>query len=694
MATSTLVLDPSAARGNFLTGFGTPAIMLMMLAMIVLPLPAMALDFLFTMSIALSIMVLMASVYATRPLDFGVFPTVLLLATLMRLALNVASTRVVLLNGHTGTDSAGRVIEAFGEFVVGGSYAVGLVLFTILVVINFVVVTKGATRVSEVTARFTLDAMPGKQMAIDADLNAGLISSDEALERRERVTRESDFYGAMDGASKFVRGDAVAGILILFINIIGGFAIGTLQHGLDASQAAQNYVLLTIGDGLVAQIPAMLLSTATAIIVTRVSGEQDMSAEVSSQLTSNPKVLFVAAGIIGAMGIVPGMPNVVFISIATLLAVGGYFRSQAGLTPELVETKPEPADVQPKNNELSWDDVSSLDQIGLEVGYRLIPLVDAAQGGDLLSRIKGVRKKLSQELGFLVDSVHIRDNLDLGPNKYRISVHGVSMGEGEVIPDRELAINPGQVFGQVEGIATKDPTFGLDALWIDPSQRDAAQTAGYTVVDSSTVIATHLSQLLKNNAAKLIGQDDVQQLLERLKQSAPKLVENLVPNTMSLADVTRVVHSLLDEGVPIRDMRTIAETLSIHRGLENNPEELVAQVRVALGPSIFQSVAGAAQELPVMVLDPQLEQMMSSAVQNNQGVIEPNLLDTMVRGIGDAAGKMESEGASPVLLVSGIIRGFLSKLLRGRMSNFYILAYEEIPGDKNIRVVTTVGGQG
>ena len=694
MATSTLVLDPSAGRGSFLTGFGTPAIMLMMLAMIVLPLPAMALDFLFTMSIALSIMVLMASVYATRPLDFGVFPTVLLLATLMRLALNVASTRVVLLNGHTGTDSAGRVIEAFGEFVVGGSYAVGLVLFTILVVINFVVVTKGATRVSEVTARFTLDAMPGKQMAIDADLNAGLISSDEALERRERVTRESDFYGAMDGASKFVRGDAVAGILILFINIIGGFAIGTLQHGLDASQAAQNYVLLTIGDGLVAQIPAMLLSTATAIIVTRVSGEQDMSAEVSSQLTSNPKVLFVAAGIIGAMGIVPGMPNVVFISIATLLAVGGYFRSQAGLTPELLETKPEPADVQPKNNELSWDDVSSLDQIGLEVGYRLIPLVDAAQGGDLLSRIKGVRKKLSQELGFLVDSVHIRDNLDLGPNKYRISVHGVSMGEGEVIPDRELAINPGQVFGQVEGIATKDPTFGLDALWIDPSQRDAAQTAGYTVVDSSTVIATHLSQLLKNNAAKLIGQDDVQQLLERLKQSAPKLVENLVPNTMSLADVTRVVHSLLDEGVPIRDMRTIAETLSIHRGLENNPEELVAQVRVALGPSIFQSVAGAAQELPVMVLDPQLEQMMSSAVQNNQGVIEPNLLDTMVRGIGDAAGKMESEGASPVLLVSGIIRGFLSKLLRGRMSNFYILAYEEIPGDKNIRVVTTVGGQG
>ncbi|EHQ58627.1 flagellar biosynthesis protein FlhA [gamma proteobacterium HIMB55] len=692
MATNTLTLNQPLDRGNFLTGLGTPAVMLMMLAMIVLPLPAMALDLLFTVSIALSIMVLMASVYATRPLDFGVFPTVLLLATLMRLALNVASTRVVLLNGHTGTDSAGRVIEAFGEFVVGGSYAVGLVLFAILVVINFVVVTKGATRVSEVTARFTLDAMPGKQMAIDADLNAGLISQDEALERRERVTRESDFYGAMDGASKFVRGDAVAGILILFINILGGFAIGTLQHGLDASTAAQNYVLLTIGDGLVAQIPSMLLSTATAIIVTRISGEQDMSAEVSKQLTDNPKVLYVAAGIIGTMGIVPGMPNLVFLSIATLLAVAGYLRSQEGLVPEVIEAVPE-TDTKPKSNELSWDDVSSLDQIGLEVGYRLIPLVDASQGGDLLSRIKGVRKKLSQELGFLVDSVHIRDNLDLGPNKYRISIHGVNMGEGEVIPDRELAINPGQVFGNVDGIATKDPTFGLDALWIVPSQRDAAQTAGYTVVDSSTVIATHLSQLLKNDAAKLVGQDDVQQLLERLKQTAPKLVENLVPGTMSLADVTRVVHNLLDEGVPIRDMRTIAETLSIHRGLENNPDELTAQVRVALGPSIFQSVIGTAAELPVMVLDPQLEQMMSSAVQNNQGVIEPNLLDTMVKGIGEAAEKMEAEGASPVLLVSGIIRGFLSKLLRGRMSNFYILAYEEIPGDKNIRVVTTVGGQ-
>ena len=690
MATSVATAPPQGFA-SIMSGLGTPAMILLMLAMIVLPLPPAALDILFTFNIALSIMVLMASIYSTRPLDFGVFPTVLLISTLMRLGLNVASTRVVLLDGHTGPGAAGKVIEAFGEFVVGGSFAVGLVLFTILVVINFVVVTKGAGRVSEVTARFTLDAMPGKQMAIDADLNSGLIYQEDAIERRERIGQESEFYGAMDGASKFVRGDAVAGILILFINIIGGFAIGTLQHNLDAGTAAQNYVLLTIGDGLVAQIPSMLLSTATAIIVTRMSSEQDMSAEVSRQLTANPRVLFVAAGVIGLMGIVPGMPNLVFLSFALLLGVGGYLKQQS-LAADVVVEELEPLNVdKPKSSELSWEDVSTVDLIGLEVGYRLIPLVDTNQGGDLLSRIKGVRKKLSQELGFLIDSVHIRDNLDLGPTQYRISVHGVSMGEGEVIPDRELAINPGQVFGEVEGIATKDPTFGLEALWIDPSQRDTAQTAGYTVVDGSTVIATHLSQLLRNNAQKLIGQDGVQQLLERLKQTSPKLVENLIPGAMSLADITRVVHNLLEEGVPIRDMRTIAETLASHRGPEVDPDSLTATVRVALGPSIFQSVNGMSQELPVMVLDAQLEQMIGQSLQQNRGIVEPNLLDNLVRSIGDSAARMESEGAGPVLLVSGMIRTFLSRLLRGRMNNFYILAYEEVPADKSIRVVTTVG---
>jgi len=690
MATSVATAPPQGFA-SIMSGLGTPAMILLMLAMIVLPLPPAALDILFTFNIALSIMVLMASIYSTRPLDFGVFPTVLLISTLMRLGLNVASTRVVLLDGHTGPGAAGKVIEAFGEFVVGGSFAVGLVLFTILVVINFVVVTKGAGRVSEVTARFTLDAMPGKQMAIDADLNSGLISQEDAIERRERIGQESEFYGAMDGASKFVRGDAVAGILILFINIIGGFAIGTLQHNLDAGTAAQNYVLLTIGDGLVAQIPSMLLSTATTVIVTRMSTEQDMSAEVTRQLTANPRVLFVAAGVIGLMGIVPGMPNLVFLSFALLLGVGGYLKQQS-LAADVVVEELEPLNVdKPKSSELSWEDVSTVDLIGLEVGYRLIPLVDTNQGGDLLSRIKGVRKKLSQELGFLIDSVHIRDNLDLGPTQYRISVHGVSMGEGEVIPDRELAINPGQVFGEVEGIATKDPTFGLEALWIDPSQRDTAQTAGYTVVDGSTVIATHLSQLLRNNAQKLIGQDGVQQLLERLKQTSPKLVENLIPGAMSLADITRVVHNLLEEGVPIRDMRTIAETLASHRGPEVDPDSLTATVRVALGPSIFQSVNGMSQELPVMVLDAQLEQMIGQSLQQNRGIVEPNLLDNLVRSIGDSAARMESEGAGPVLLVSGMIRTFLSRLLRGRMNNFYILAYEEVPADKSIRVVTTVG---
>lgn len=692
MATNAATQNQGATR--YLTGLGAPAVMLLMLAMIILPLPPLALDLLFTFNIALAIIVLMASVYATRPLDFAVFPTVLLLATLLRLALNVASTRVVLLNGHNGTGAAGKVIESFGEFVVGGSYAVGLVLFAILVVINFVVVTKGAGRISEVTARFTLDAMPGKQMAIDADLNAGLISQEQALKRREEVGSEADFYGAMDGASKFVRGDAVAGILILFINILGGFAIGTLQHDLSAATAAQNYVLLTIGDGLVAQIPSMVLSTAAAIVVTRVSGEQDMSAEVSHQLTGNPKILYVAAVVIGGMGLVPGMPNLVFISIGALLAVGGYLRQQSLAVPATLEPAAKTQPDKPKSAELSWEDVANVDLIGLEVGYRLIPLVDTQQGGDLLSRIKGVRKKLSQELGFLVDSVHIRDNLDLGPNKYRISIHGVAMGEGEVIPDRELAINPGQVFGSVDGVPTKDPTFGLEALWIDPSQREAAQTAGYTVVDSSTVIATHLSQLLKNNAQKLVGQDGVQQLLDRLRQTSPKLVENLVPGTMPLAEITKVVHSLLEEGVPIRDMRTIAETLAANAARAGDPDALTAQVRVALGASIFQSVNGTANELPVMVLDAQLEQMLGQALQNNRGIVEPNLLDNIVRGIGDAAVRMESEGASPVMLVSGTIRTFLSKLLRGRMNNFYILAYEEIPVDKSIRVVTTVGGAG
>ncbi|MEO0436810.1 MAG: flagellar biosynthesis protein FlhA [Pseudomonadota bacterium] len=691
MATAdSAVANQSATSAGALAGMGAPLVMMLLLVMIVLPLPPLILDVLFTFNIALAIIVLLAAVYAARPLEFAVFPTVLLIATLLRLGLNVASTRVVLLEGHTGTGAAGNVIEAFGEFVVGGSYAVGLVLFTILVVINFVVVTKGAGRISEVTARFTLDAMPGKQMAIDADLNAGLINQEVALRRRDEVGREADFYGAMDGASKFVRGDAVAGILILFINILGGFAIGTLQHDLSAAQAAENYVLLTIGDGLVAQIPSMLLSTAAAIVVTRMSGTADMGAEVASQLTDNPRVLFVTAGVIGSIGLVPGMPNLVFLGIAGVLGVIGYLRAQPDDEP-ILEPVAEEESKPAESKDLSWDDVSQVDEIGLEVGYRLISLVDRNQGGDLLSRIKGVRKKLSQELGFLINSVHIRDNLDLQPNAYRITLHDVIAGESEVFPGRELAINPGQVFGELEGVATKDPTFGLDAVWIDASQRDEAQTMGFTVVDSSTVIATHLSQILKNQAHELIGQDGVQQLLDKLARTAPKLVENLIPDIMSLAEVTRVMHNLLEEGIPVRDMRTITETLADQSNKGLDADALTARVRVALGPSIFQTVNGTAREMPVMVLDPKLEQLLMQAVSGTPGGLEPNLMDSVIQQVMQASAKLEAEGNNPVLLVATNIRLFLSRLLRGRMANFYILAYEEIPPNKSIRVVATIG---
>jgi len=661
-----------------------------MLVMMVLPLPAVLLDLFFTFNIALSMVVLLATVYSRRPLEFAVFPTVILISTLLRLALNVASTRVVLLEGHGGTDAAGRVIQAFGEFVVGGSYTVGLVVFAILVIINFVVVTKGAGRISEVTARFTLDAMPGKQMAIDADLNAGLISQDEALRRREEVTRESDFYGAMDGASKFVRGDAVAGILILFINIIGGFSVGVLQHGLSAGDAAHNYVLLTIGDGLVAQIPSLLLSTAAAIIVTRVSGSQDMGEEVLSQLFSNPKVLFVTAALLGIMGSVPGMPNLVFLSLAALLGAAGYMQLQGQKVEILPDDKPAPEKpAEPK--ELSWDDVDMVDEIGLEVGYRLISLVDKNQGGELLNRIKGVRKKLSQELGFLVHSVHIRDNLDLSPNEYRIAFHDVIVGQGEVFPGKELAINPGQVFGELEGVPTKDPTFGLDAVWIDGSMRDDAQAMGYTVVDASTVVATHLSQLIKNNAQELLGQDGVQQLMDKLAQTSPKLVESLVPKLLPLGVVTKVMQNLLEEGLPIRDVKTIAEALAEHGSKSQEPDALTAKVRIALGRTIFQTAHGVGDEMPVMVLDSQLEQILQNAVQGNAGGLEPSLMETVIAQVVAASQKIEAQGNNPVLLVGSPVRLFLSRLLRSRIGNFYILAYEEVPANKNIKVVTTIG---
>ncbi|TCK18830.1 flagellar biosynthesis protein FlhA [Thiogranum longum] len=676
-------------------GLGAPILLVMMLAMVIVPLPPIALDMFFTFNITLSLAILMVTVYALRPLDFGVFPTVLLVTTLLRLALNVASTRVVLLNGHTGTGAAGKVIESFGDFVVGGNYAVGLVVFSILVIINFVVVTKGAGRVSEVSARFTLDAMPGKQMAIDADLNAGLITQDDARSRREDVTREADFYGAMDGASKFVRGDAIAGILILFINIIGGLAIGTLQFDMPVADALRNYTLLTIGDGLVAQIPSLVLSSATAIIVTRVSSETKMSDQVMSQLFGNPMVLAVVGGIMGFMGLIPGMPNFAFLTLGVAAGAGAYYtwkRQQQELLPAVQE--PVEQEIPTEARDLSWEDVGPVDIIGLEVGYRLIPLVDRSQGGQMMDRIKGVRKKLSQELGFLVQPVHIRDNLELAPNAYRILLMGVPVGEAEIYPDHELAINPGRVFGTLQGIETRDPAFGLEAVWISPAERDNATTLGYTVVDASTVVATHLSELLQSHAHELIGHEEVQQLLDVLAKNAPKLVEDLVPKTLSIGIVLKVLQNLLEERIPVKDMRTIAETLAEAGARSQDPGALTAAVRVSLGRSIVQHINGMGPEIEVITLDPSLEQILQSSIQaisEGGAGIEPGLAERMHQSLAESAQRQEAAGKPAILLVTPAIRAWLARLVRHSIPMLNVLAYNEIPDNKQIKVVANIG---
>ena len=679
-------------------GLGTPLLVLAALAMIILPMPAFLLDILFAFNIALALVVLLVAIYSDRPLDFAAFPTVLLVATLLRLALNVASTRVVLLEGHNGGDAAGKVIEAFGSVVIGGNYAVGLVVFLILIIINFAVVTKGAGRISEVSARFTLDAMPGKQMAIDADLNAGLLSQDEARTRRAEVTREADFYGAMDGASKFVKGDAIAGILILVINILGGFVIGMAQHGLSFSDAIEIYTLLTIGDGLVAQIPGLLLSIAAALMVTRQNESGDMGEMVMSQMFDSPKALAIAAAVMFVMGIVPGMPHFVFITLAAIAGGAAYFIKKKQQTDreravELAKSGPvEKRDAQPK--ELSWDDVQHVDTIGLEVGYRLIPLVDKGQGGELLGRIKGVRKKLSQELGFLVPAVHIRDNLDLSPNAYRISLMGVSSGEGEIRHDCELAINPGQVFGKLEGIETTDPAFGLEAVWIAPELREHAQTLGYTVVDSATVVATHISQLLTNNASKLLGYEEVQQLLDMLAKNSPKLVDGFIPDVMPLGTVVKVMQNLLNEGVSIRDMKTIVQTLLEYGPKSADTEVLTAAVRIALKRMIVQEISGPELEIPVITLAPELEQMLHQSMQATGGEgpnIEPSLAERMQKSLVDATQRQEMVGQPAILLTSGMLRSTLSRFVKHTIPNLRVISYQEVPDEKQIRIVSAVG---
>ena len=673
-------------------GLGVPAGVLAVLAMIVLPLPPWTLDLLFTFNIALSIVIVMSVFYVTRPIEFGTFPTVLLLATLLRLALNVASTRVVLLNGHTGPQAAGHVIKSFGEFVIGGNFAVGVVVFVILTIINFVVVTKGSGRISEVSARFTLDAMPGKQMAIDADLNSGLINQEEARVRRTEVRAEADFYGAMDGASKFVRGDALAGILILFINMVGGLAIGTLGHGLGIAAAARAYTLLTIGDGLAAQLPALLLSTSVAIIVTRMSRPQDVGGELRRQLFGNSQTLAVAAALLGVMGLIPGMPNAVFLLMAAVCGGAAWLllRRRAAAMPASDPT-PLPQ-VATENRELSWDDVTPVDRVGLELGYRLVPLVDSKPRGELLARVRGVRRKLSQELGFLIPAVHIRDNLELPPNAYRITLGGVAVGEGVIHPERELALNPGRVFGPLQGVAVRDPAFGMEAVWIEPATRDHAQTLGYTVVDPSTVIATHLSTLLQTHAHELLGHEEVQQLLNGAAKSAPKLVEELVPRVVPLATLVRVLQGLLAEHVPLRNMRTILETIAEQAPRAADPVSLQSQVRIALGRQILSDIAGNAQEVPVMSLDADLERLLSSALTAGaNAALEPGLAEKLRQRLAESTQRRELEGEPAVLLVTPALRPALASFVRASVPGLHVLAWNEIPDNRKVRLVNTVG---
>ena len=678
-----------------LGGAGVPLLILAMLSMVVLPLPPLLLDALFTFNIALSLMVVLAVVYVLRPLDFAVFPTVLLLATLLRLGLNVASTRVVLLHGHTGTGSAGKVIEAFGEFVVGGNYAVGVVVFAILIIINFVVVTKGAGRVSEVSARFTLDALPGKQMAIDADLNAGIITQEEAAQRRAEVRTEADFYGAMDGSSKFVRGDAIAGLLIVFINVIGGILIGTLQHGLSFAAAAQTYTLLTIGDGLVAQLPSLLLSTAVAIIVTRMSRAENMGQQLFRQLAGDPRILRVVAVLLGLLGIVPGMPNVAFLLAAGACAGSAWLleRKAAAIRQALENRGPEPELPPPEpSRDLSWDDVGQADPIALDVGYRLIPLVDKSQDGELMRRIKGVRKRLSEELGFLITPVRIRDDLDLPPQGYRISLLGSAIAQGEIHADRELAINPGHIDQPIQGIPARDPAFNLEAVWIEPVQREEAQARGYTVVDVPTVIATHLSKVLQENAHELLGHQETQQLLDRLAKTAPRLVEELTPKTLPLPVIVRVLQDLLRDQVAITNMRTICQTLAEFGRASQDPDLLTGHVRAALGRSIVQKLGNQSEELPVITLEPRLEQILQDALKGGgEGGIEPSLAERVQARLSETTQRQEIAGQPAVLLVSPALRPWLARFLRFAVPSLKVLAYNEVPDSRRVKLVAAVG---
>lgn len=693
LANSMLRLPRQMLAGNQGKGLVGPVLIILILSMMVLPLPPFLLDLLFTFNIALSIMVLLVSMYTMKALDFAAFPAVLLFTTLLRLSLNVASTRVVLMEGHTGPDAAGKVIEAFGHFLVGGNFAVGVMVFIILVVINFMVITKGAGRIAEVGARFTLDAMPGKQMAIDADLNAGLIGEDVARKRRAEVAQEADFYGSMDGASKFVRGDAVAGLLILVINIIGGLIVGMAQHGLGFSDAATTYTLLAIGDGLVAQIPALVISTAAGVIVSRVTTDEDVGGQLTGQLFANPQVLFLTAGVIGLMGLIPGMPNLAFLIIAGgLVWLGRRVIRSGGKNADTAAAAPAPVPTAVESQEATWDDVALVDPLGLEVGYRLISLVDKAQNGELLGRIKSIRKKFAQDIGFLVPVVHIRDNLEIKPNAYVVKLKGVQIGQGEASPGQWMAINPGQVSATLPGTQTRDPAFGLPAIWIDSSLREQAQIYGYTVVDASTVVATHLNHLIHAHAAELLGRQEVQHLLDRIGKESPMLIQDLVPKTLTLTTLQKVLQNLLDESVPIRDMRTILDVLAEHAPTVTDTTELTSLIRLALGRAIVQHIFPGNEELQVIGLDSSLDRVLLQALSNSSG-LEPGLADSLLRETQLAMDRQSQLGLASVLVVQHPLRVLLARFLRRSLPQLKVLSHAEIPDTRTIKVTATIGGK-
>jgi flagellar biosynthesis protein FlhA len=665
-----------------------PLAILMLVLVMVVPIPAFMLDIFFVANIAISLAVLMVALNAQKPLDFSAFPTVLLFATLFRLGLNVASTRIVLVHGHEGESAAGHVIEAFGTFLIGGDYVVGIFVFAILMIINMIVVTKGAGRVSEVSARFTLDALPGKQMAIDADLNAGLITPDEAKARRVEVSTEADFYGSMDGSSKFVKGDAVAAMLILAANIIGGLILGPVSHGMSIADAAHNYILLAIGDALVAQLPSLMLSIAAASIVTRVTSDKDLAGQIGGQFGS-PRTWTPVAVILALLGILPGMPHMVILPAAAIAGFAAWKLRQ-------IKRRPAPVVIVPvetiDQSKIGWEEVTDGMQVNLDIGYGLVPLADERRGSPLMGRITGVRRQLSKELGFVVPQVRVRDDINLAPYVYRILVNGVVVGEDTVSPDEMLALDTGQAYGDLFGKKVKDPTFGLDATWVDASDADAATGAGYLVVDPGTVMATHLNHLLGQNAADLLGQDEVQALLDGLKERAAQLVAALAP--LPITTLTQVLKGLLAENVPLKEFRRIAGAIAVAAQRTQDAEELIETIRPELGALIIQKLCGVREPLRVMTLEGQLEGLLGQAMRADQSrrhVIEPDLGRRIVEALQRAAGPLIAEAKPFALVVQPSIRIAIRKLVKTCLPDTPVLSFFEVPEEKAVEVVAVIG---